>query len=140
MANVALIQRVFRVLTAPSSEELHGFQARIYDDFYESLEDAYNHNMYVARTLDEYREKGYKTPDVIICAPFVAEGNPAPGLDTIQTLQAAFPGVPLIVWSTRKEQSLRATCLDDLGCTAYYTGTLLDAPEELPDIIRQALN
>ena len=40
----------------------------------------------------------------------------------------------------RSEASLRTTCLDDLGCAAYYTGTLLDAPEELPDVIGEVLS
>ncbi len=139
MATVALIQSLFRVLTAPSRDGLHGLQAQIYDNFYEALEDAYNHRLYVARTLEEYRARGYPAPEVILCAPFPEEGNPAPGVEAIQELQAAFPATPVIVWSTRREDSLRKTCLDDLGCAAYYTGTLLDAPEELPAIIAAAL-
>jgi len=139
MATIALIQNIFRVLTAPSGEGLHGLQAQIYENFYEALEEQYNHTLRVARTLEEYRARDYPAPDVILCAPFPEEGNPAPGLAAIREMQAAFPGVPVIVWSTRSEQSLRKTCLDDLGCAAYYTGTLLDAPEELPAIIAAAL-
>ncbi|GAB4575119.1 MAG: hypothetical protein Kow0077_25080 [Anaerolineae bacterium] len=139
MAKVALIQSLFRVLNSASSEELHGFQAQVYDDFFESLEEAYNHRMLVARTLEEYRSKGYDTPDVLICAPFPEEGNPAPGLAAIEEFKAAFPDTPIIVWSTRTEASLRTTCLEDLKCAAYYTGTLLDAPEDLPALIAQVL-
>lgn len=139
MATVALIQDLFRVLTHASSDGLHGFQAQIYDDFYESLEEAYNHTVQIARSLADYRAKSRPAPDVIICAPFPEEGNPAPGLAAIGELLAAFPGIPIIVWSTRTEQSLRQTCLDDLGCAAYYTGTLLDAPDELPAVIAAAL-
>ncbi|MBN2469218.1 MAG: hypothetical protein JXN59_00735 [Anaerolineae bacterium] len=139
MATVALIQDLFRVLTHQSSDGLHGLQAQIYDDFYESLEEAYNHTLHVARSLADYQAKSRPVPDIVICAPFPKEGNPAPGLAAISELQAAFPGVPIIVWSTRTEQSLRQTCIDDLGCAAYYTGTLLDAPEELPAVIMAAL-
>lgn len=139
MANIALIQQLFRVLTYSSADRLHGFQAQIYDNFYESLEEAYNHNLRVTRTLEEYQDKGHPTPDLIICAPIPEEGNPAPGLAAIGDFQTAFPGVPIIVWSTREEESLRKTCLEDLGCAAYYTGTLLNAPEELPNIIAAAL-
>lgn len=140
MATIALIQDLFRVLTHASVDNLHGLQAQIYDDFYESLEEAYNHNMRVTRTLEEYQAKHNDAPDLIICAPFAEEGNPAPGLTAIGEFQAAFPNVPIIVWSTRDENSLRQTCVQDLGCAAYYTGTLLEAPEELPELITSALN
>lgn len=139
MATVALIQSLFRVLTYPSSEELHGFQAQIYDDFYEALEEAYNHNLQVAKSLDDYLQGSFKAPDLIICAPLAEEGNPAPGLAEIQRFKDEFPDTPLIVWSTRTEESLRQTCLTDLGCAAYYTGTLLTAPDELPALIAAAL-
>jgi len=140
MAKVALIQKLFRVLNHTTGENLHGLEAQIFENFYESLEDAYNHTVKAARTLDEYREKGYDTPEVVVCAPLPEEGNPAPGLEELRRIQEAFPGAPIIVWSTRSEQSLRTTCLDDLGCAAYYTGTLLDAPDELPQIIADALS
>ncbi len=139
MATVALIQNLFRVLNQPSGENLHGLEAQIYDNFYESLEDAYNHRIQAARSLDEYRAKGHAAPDVVICAPLPAEGNPAPGLAELQRIRDAFPNTPIIVWSTRPEASLRTTCLKDFGCAAYYTGTLLDAPEDLPPIIADAL-
>jgi DNA-binding NarL/FixJ family response regulator len=139
MATVALIQSLFRVLTHESSDELHGFQAQIYDDFYEALEEQYNHNMRVARTLDEFLQKEQAQPDVVICAPFAEEGNPAPGLAEIHRFKEAFPNIPIIIWSTRTEDSLRNACLQDLGCAAYYTGTLLDAPDDLPQIIAKAL-
>jgi DNA-binding NarL/FixJ family response regulator len=139
MARVALIQSLFRVLTYPSSEELHGFQAQIYDNFYEALEAEYNHTMQIAKTLDDYQQKDYAAPDIVICAPLAEEGNPAPGLAELRRIRDNFPATPIIVWSTRKEESLRKTCLEDLGCAAYYTGTLLDAPEELPRIIAEAL-
>ena len=140
MASIALIQDLFRVLTHSSSDNLHGLQAQIYDNFYESLEEAYNHTIHVARNLEEYRAKARPAPDVVICAPFPEEGNPAPGLAFISELQATFPNTPIIVWSTRTEASIRQTCLNDLGCAAYYTGTLLDAPDELPDVIAGALS
>jgi len=139
MAKVALIQNLFRVLNYASSDNLHGLEQQIWDDFYEALEEEYNHSLYPARTLDEYRTKSHPTPEVIICAPLAEEGNPAPGLAQLGEIQAAFPGVPVIVWSTRTEPSLRQTCLDDYHCAAYYTGTLLDAPDELPGILAQAL-
>ena len=73
------------------------------------------------------------------CAPLAEEGNPAPGLVQLGEIQKAYPGVPVIVWSTRTEPSLRQTCLEDYHCAAYYTGTLLDAPTELPALLAQAL-
>jgi hypothetical protein len=139
MATVALIQSLFKVLNSTSVKDLHGFQAQVYDDFYEALEDAYNHTMYVARNLEEYQARGYGMPDILICAPFQEEGNPAHGLEAIREFQWAFPGTPIIVWSTRPESSLRQTCLTDLGCAEYYTGTLLEAPEDLPQIIADVL-
>ena len=139
MANVALIQSLFRVLTYASSERLHGFEAQIFDNFFEALEEEYNHNLHIAKTLDEYVEKGLVQPEIVICAPLDPEGNPAPGLAEIERFKEKFPGIPLIVWSTRTEESLRRTCLEDLGCAVYYTGTLLDAPEDLPRLIAEAL-
>jgi hypothetical protein len=139
MATVALIQNLFRVLTYTSPDELHGLQAQIWDNFYESLEEAYNHDIQAAKTLSDYQAGSFSEPDIVICAPIPEEGNPAKGLAEIQEFKDAFPGKPLIIWSTRTEASLRQTCLDDLGCAAYYTGTLLDAPDELPDIIANAL-
>jgi hypothetical protein len=139
MAKVALIQSLFRVLNYNSSDNLHGLEQQVWDAFYEALEEEYNHRLYTARTLEEYRSKEHPTPDVILCAPLPEEGNPAPGLAQLVDIQAAFPGVPVIVWSTRSEPSLRQACLEDYHCVAYYTGTLLDAPEELPGILAQAL-
>jgi DNA-binding NarL/FixJ family response regulator len=139
MATVALIQKLFRVLNYSSSANLHGFEAQIYDNFFEALEEAYNHDVQTARSLDEYCAGGWPAPDVIICAPLPEDGNPAPGLAELQRIRDAFPDTPLIVWSTRPETSLRRTCLEDFGCATYYTGTLLDAPEELPQVIAEAL-
>lgn len=139
MANIALMQTLFRVLNHPTGERLHGLEAQIYENFYEALEEAYNHNVYPAASLDAYQEAGHPTPEVIICAPLAEEGNPAPGLAEIQRIRDAYPDAAVIVWSTRSEASLRETCLNDLGCAAYYTGTLLDAPEALPEIIEAAL-
>ena len=39
------------------------------------------------------------------------------------------------MWSTREEESIRDTALNDYGAAAYYTGTLLDAPDDLADLI-----
>lgn len=139
MAKVALIQSIFRVLNYGSSDRLHGLEQQIWDRFYEALEEEYNHTLYTARTLDEYRTKGHPVPELIICAPLPEEGNPAPGLAQLAEIQQAYPGVPVIVWSTRTEPSLRQTCLQDYHCAAYYTGTLLDAPDDLPGILAQAL-
>ncbi len=139
MATIALIQNLFRVLTYPTSDSLHGFQKQVYNAFYDALEDDYHHQLQVAKTLEEYQAKERPAPDLVICAPLAEEGNPAPGLAEIQRLREAFPTIPLIVWSTRSEASLRETCLNDLGCAAYYTGTLLDAPEELPLLIARVL-
>ncbi|MFC1959864.1 hypothetical protein ACFLYO_04060 [Chloroflexota bacterium] len=139
MATVALIQRLFRVLTYSSSEELHGLQVQIYDNFYEALEEEYNHNLQIAKSLDDYLQGNFTPPDLIICVPLAEEGNPAPGLAEIQRFKDTFPDIPLVVWSTRTEESLRQTCLSDLGCAAYYTGTLLSAPDELPALIAEIL-
>ncbi len=140
MATVAVIQNLFRVLNHATSKNLHGLEAQIHENFFEALEEAYNHTVQTARTLDEYTDQAKATPDVIICAPLAVEGNPAPGLAAIQRFRVVFPETPIIVWSTRTEESLRQTCLEDLGCAAYYTGTLLDAPEDLPQIIADALS
>ena len=78
MAKVALIQSIFRVLNYASSDNLHGLEKQIWDDFYEALEEEYNHSLYTARTLDEYRTKSHPAPEVILCAPLAEEGNPPP--------------------------------------------------------------
>ena len=62
MAKVALIQSIFRVLNYGSSDRLHGLEQQIWDRFYEALEEEYNHTLYTARTLDEYRTKGHPVP------------------------------------------------------------------------------
>ncbi|GEM_PF-3556129 len=140
MATVALLQNLFRVLNRPSSDGLHGLEQQVYENFYEALEEAYNHTILAAKSLDDYLAQGHTlTPDVVICAPIPAEGNPAPGLVELQRIRDTFPDTPIIVWSTRSEDSLRQTCLEDFDCAAYYTGTLLDAPETLPTVIDEAL-
>lgn len=140
MATVAIVQNLFRVLNHATSERLHGLEAQIHENFFEALEEAYNHDVQIARTLDEYTDRVKAVPDVFIIAPLAEEGNPAPGLAEISRFREAFPDTPIIVWSTRSEESIRRTCLDDLGCAAYYTGTLLDAPEDLPQIIADTLS
>ncbi|MBN1965453.1 MAG: hypothetical protein JW910_12460 [Anaerolineae bacterium] len=139
MATVALIQRLFRVLTYQPGADLHGLEQQIYDNFFEALEEAYNHTVQTAKSLEEYLTAHHPAPDVVICAPLAEEGNPAPGLAEIRRFRSTFPNTPLIVWSTRQEKSLRDTCLKDLGCAAYYTGTLLAAPDELPALIAEVL-
>lgn len=139
MATVAVIQTLFRVLNYSSSDRLHGLEQQIWENFFEALEEAYNHTVLTAKSLEEFQAAGHPAPDVIICAPLAEEGNTAPGLADIRRFREAYPETPLIVWSTRTESSLRDTCLHDLGCAAYYTGTLLAAPDDLPALIAQVL-
>ncbi len=139
MATLALIQNKFRVLHHTSSDRLHGLEKQIFDNFFEAIEEEYNHRVCAAQTLEDYQSRNLPTPEVILCTPLPEEGNPASGLERLAQIQKTFPGVPVIVWTTRTEPSLRNTCLNEYGCAGYYTGTLLDAPEELPGLIAEAL-
>lgn len=139
MTIVALLQNRYPVLNAASDENLHGLEAQVYHNFFEALEEKHNHIVLTAESLAAYQSQNNPAPDIVICAPLPDEGNVAPGLDALRQIREAFPRTPIIVWSTRTEESLRKTCLDDLGCAAYYTGTLLEAPEDLPRLIASTL-
>jgi hypothetical protein len=107
----------------------------MHDRFYEVLQDESGHVIQRAETLDGYQSQGLPAPDVVICAPFPEEGNLAPGIAELGRLRDFFGETPLIVWSTREEESIRNTAINDFGVAAYYTGTLLDAPDDLADLI-----
>jgi hypothetical protein len=135
LATVALIQDLFKALNTDRPEIIGGFAKQMHDRFYEVLQDESGHLIQRADSLDNYQSQGLPAPDVVICAPFPEEDNLAPGIAELGRLRDFFGETPLIVWSTREEESIRNTAINDFGVAAYYTGTLLDAPEDLADLI-----
>jgi hypothetical protein len=135
MATVALIQNLYPALNAPDPSQLAGVAQQMYHKFFEVLVEESGHIIQLARHLDDYWRDYEGSPDLVICAPFPQEGNVAPGFVELQTIQNAFPGVPVIVWASRDEASIKASALNDYGVAHYYTGTLLDSPGDFADLI-----
>lgn len=135
MATIALIQNQFSVLNAPNAKRLSGFEKQLYTKFFETLVDESGHAIQTAKTLKDYQAESFDTPDIIICTPFNEVGNLAPGFADLARIMQAFPGKPVVVWSTREEEVVRVTVLEDHKAAAYYTGTLLDAPDDFADLV-----
>lgn len=134
MATIAVIQSHFSVLNE-ELRRLTGFSKQVYQKFFEVLVEESGHTVHTAKTIEEYQQKGYARPDMIICVPFPEIGNPAPGFAEIKRFQDTFGDTPLIVWSTRSEEAIRSGVLEDYGAKAYYQGTLLEAPDDFADMV-----
>lgn len=135
MARIALIQDLFPLLHQPQTLAQGGLSAQLYQKFYEVLEEESGHQLDRAKTLAAYENAHYPPPEIVICTPFPEEGNLAEGFKELAHLRARFPDVPLIVWTTRQEPSVKISTLADYKADAFYTGTLIEAPEGLADII-----
>lgn len=140
MATVALIQKLFHVLNEKNLNHLSGFSRQVYEKFFEVLEDESGHSIQRAESLEEYQAGGYDKPDIVICAPFPEIGNLAPGFAELERIRAFFGAeTPIIIWSPRNETALRQRVLEEFGAAAFYTGTLLDAPNDFADMILELL-
>jgi hypothetical protein len=139
VAKIALIQNLFPTLNLPSSEGLSGLALQLYNKFFEVLVEESGHQLQCVPSLEVYQARSFDKPDLVICAPFQDEGNLAPGFAELGRIRKAFGEIPVIVWSNRTEQVIRLTVLEDQGAAAYYTGTLIEAPDELADLILECL-
>jgi hypothetical protein len=135
VAVIALIQNIFPVLNETRPQILTGFTRQVYDKFFEVLVEESGHEIHRAKTFDEYQEQSHPKPDFVICAPYPEIGNLAPGIAELARIKAAFEGVPVVVWTTREEEAARNVALQDYGAAAYYTGNLLNAPDDFADMI-----
>jgi hypothetical protein len=135
VAKIALIQNLFPTLNQSDPKQITGFSRQLYDKFYQVLVDESGHELQCAATLEAYQEKGFPTPDMVICSPFGDEGNLAPGFAELGRIIKTFSGIPIIVWSSRTEEVIRVSVLEDQGAAAYYTGTALDAPDDFADMV-----
>lgn len=134
MATIAVIQSLFSVLNDDPSR-LSGFTKQVHEKFFEVLVEESGHIVHTAKTLEDYQEKGYPQPDIFICAPFPEIGNPAPAFGEIKQFQETFPNAPMIIWSTRTEEAIRKSVLEEYGVKEYYTGTLIEAPDDFADMV-----
>ncbi len=139
MAIIALIQRLHAALNESDPNQLNPFAQRVRHQFYEVLEEESGHTIQTARSLEDYQRDYEARPDIVICAPLPESGNLAPGFMRLREIQDAFPGVPVIVWSSREEASIQGTVLEDYGAAHYYTGNPLDAAEDFADLILKYL-
>lgn len=135
MAKIALIQDLYPVLNEKHPERLTGFTKQVYEQFFEVLVAESGHEIQNAETLAEYQAQNFDQPDLIICAPFPEVGNLAPGFAELGRIRTSYPSVPVVVWSNRTENVIRATVIDDQGAAAFYTGTLLEAPDDIADMV-----
>lgn len=135
VAIIALIQNLFPVLNEARPETLSGFSKQVYEKFFEVLVDESGHEIIRAKTLDDYLETEHPKPTLVICAPLPEIGNLAPGLEELSRFEQTFEGVALVVWSNREEQAARDAVLNDHNVTAYYTGNLLNAPDDFADMV-----
>ena len=136
MATVAIIQNMYQALHTTTPGQLTGMAQQVYHRFYDGLVEESGHTLQMARTLDDYQLRQYDVgPDLVICAPFPEMGNVAPGFAELSRVQATFPGVPVIVWSDRKEEAIGKSVLEDHGAAHYYTGMVLNAPDDFADLI-----
>lgn len=139
MAKIALIQHSFPILNLPNSQRLSGLQKQLYDKFFEVLAEESGHQLACAESLEAYQAQAHDAPQIVICNPFPTEGNLAGGFAELTRLQAAFPALPMIIWTTRTEASIQKSCLEDYRASAFYNGTLLEAPDGLADLILEYL-
>lgn len=136
MAVIALIQSLFQTLNAKDNKQLTGLSRQLYDKFFEVLVEESGHIIQRAPKLDDYLAANYEQkPDLIICTSIPEIGNVAPGFAELRRIRDAFPDTPIIVWSNRDEESIRKTALEDYKIVAYYTGILLNAPDDLADMV-----
>ncbi|NDJ85904.1 MAG: hypothetical protein GYB66_08465 [Chloroflexi bacterium] len=135
MATVAIIQRMHQALNAPDTEQLSGLARQLRDRFFEVLVEESGHVLQTARSLDDYLTAYETRPDLVICAPFPETGNVAPGFTELKRFQVAFPDIPVIVWSQRQEAAIKQSALEDYGVAHYYTGNLIDSPDDFADLI-----
>lgn len=139
MAKIALIQNSFPILNEPNAKRLAGLQKQLYEKFFEVLVEESGHQVQCAETLDDYQAKALDAPALVICNPFKTEGNLASGFAELERLRTVFSSIPLIVWTTRTEASVKQSALEDHHANAFYTGTLLEAPDGLADLILEYL-
>ncbi|NJL95915.1 MAG: hypothetical protein HC915_20385 [Anaerolineae bacterium] len=139
MATIAIIQNFFPALNETDPVRLSGLSRQVYDRFIEVLEEESGHHLQRAPSLEGYLAAEWPMPTLAICAPLPEIGNLAPGLAELQRIREALRGVPLVVWSTRDEQSVRETVLKDYGVARYYTGTVLQAPDDIADMVLEYL-
>lgn len=135
MATVAIIQNLYPELNIPDPKELNILAQKLYEQFFEVLVEESGHNLQLARALDNYQAD--QAPDLVICAPFPSSGNLAPGFTELMRFQDQFKGTPIIVWSDREEAVLQKSAIEDYGVAHFYTGNLIDAPEDFADLIIQ---
>ncbi|MCB9437653.1 MAG: hypothetical protein H6673_11810 [Anaerolineales bacterium] len=135
MATVAIIQNLYPELNTPDPKELNILAQKLYEQFFEVLVEESGHNLQLARALDNYQVD--QAPDLVICAPFPSSGNLAPGFMELVRFQEAFKDTPIIVWSDREETALQKSAIEDYGVAYFYTGNLIDAPEDFADLIIQ---
>lgn len=139
MSVFALIQDQHPVLNATSAAGLVGFEKQVYTRFYETLEEDSGFVVQRAPTLEAYQAlPNLKPAKLVVCVPIPPTGNAAPGLGLLGRIMDAFPSVPVLVWSERSEASLKKTCLE-MGAYEYYSGSLLQAPEDLADYMLKVL-
>ncbi len=136
MATVAIIQNMYQALHTATPDQLTGMAQQVYYRFYDVLVEESGHTLQMARSLDDYQLRQHDSgPNLVICAPFPEMGNVAPGFAELGRIQAAFPDVPVIVWSDRQEDSIKNSVLEDYGAAHYYTGMVLNAPDDFADLI-----
>lgn len=135
MAILAIIQDKHRILNEPTATNLSGFSKQIYKKFFDVLVEESGHDLQIAKDLEDYDRIYKQEPDLVICAPLPEEGNIAPGFVELGRFQDRFPNTPIIVWSDRSEASIEASVLNDYGAAHYYTGTLIDSPDDFADLI-----
>lgn len=135
MARIALIQDQFSILNETRTSVLAPFERQLHEKFFEVLVEESGHEIDRAKTLEDYQKQGYAQPDLVICAPFSPEGNLAPGFAALSKIRQTFGDTPIVVWSSRDEEVVRVSSLEDHGAARYYTGTLLDAPDDFADMV-----
>jgi len=139
MTTIAVIQNIFSVLNEKNPQRLTGFTKQLHQKFFEVLVEESGYEVICTPSLEDYQAEERPKADILICAPFPEEGNLAKGFTQLATLRDAFPDIPLVVWSTRSESSIEQTVLEDHNASRYYTGTLMDAPDDFADMMLELL-
>ncbi len=135
MAKIAVIQHLFPILNSRDAKQLSGFSKQVYTRFFEVLVEESGYEVWCAANLDDYLALEHEQPTLVICSPFAEIGNLAPGFNDLKKIQETFAGVPVVVWTSRDEASLKETVLKEYGVLAFYTGNLLDAPDYFADLV-----
>ena len=135
MTVVAIIQNTHRVLNEPNADGLSGFTKQVYEKFFDILVEESGHDLQLAKDLESYDSTYSDTPDVVICSPFPETGNVAPGFMELTRFINRFPDIPIIVWSDRNENAIQDSVLNEYHVAHYYTGTLIDSPDDFADLI-----